>query len=148
MKLNIHIFLYILHVIYKTCYLHNMQFRNKTLNAMQHLKRGTVQKLMSHFITMIMVNVSHVICCFIDCFLKQVFRKTWVLSIKGWLQPNGTYLNINKGHGLALTNIIVMKWDTCSFRIVPLFDVLHPKWNFQNVLQLLISPLLQCTWLA
>ena len=28
--------------------------------------------------------------------------------------------NINKGHGLALTNIIVMKWDTCSFCKVPL----------------------------
>ena len=26
----------------------------------------------SHFITIIMVNVSHVFCCFINCFLEQV----------------------------------------------------------------------------
>ena len=33
------------------------------------------------------VNVSYVLCCFSDCFLEQVFKKTWVLSnIEGWHQ--------------------------------------------------------------
>ena len=41
----------------------------------------------SHFITMTMVNVSHDLCCFIDCFLQQIFQKTWILSIKGPHQP-------------------------------------------------------------
>ena len=36
------------------------------------------------FITMIMVNISCVLCCYIGCFLEQVFQKTWVLSIEGW----------------------------------------------------------------
>ena len=39
--------------------------------VMPHIERGILRKLhMSHFITMIMVNVSYVICCFIDCFLE------------------------------------------------------------------------------
>ena len=36
------------------------------------------------------VNVGHVLCCFIDCFLNQVFQKTWAVSIEGWHQPNST----------------------------------------------------------
>ena len=43
---------------------------------------------------MLMVNISHVAYCFIDCFLEQVFQETWVLSIKGRYQPNSTLTTI------------------------------------------------------
>ena len=77
--------------------------------VMQHIERGTLQKLcVSHFITMIMVNVSHVLCCFIDCFVEQVFQKTWGLLSEGRHQTNSTF-----------TIIMVMKWDTSSFCKVP-----------------------------
>ena len=33
--------------------------------------------------------------------------------------------NVNKRTWLTLTIIVVLKWDTCSFRTVPHFDVLH-----------------------
>ena len=82
---------------------------------MQHTERGTLRKLcVSHFINMIMVNVSHILCCFIDCFVEQVFQKTWGLLIECWHQTNSTF-----------TIIMVMKWDTSSFCKVPPFDVLH-----------------------
>ena len=28
---------------------------------------------------------------FIDCFLEQVFQKTWVFVYEGWHQPNSMY---------------------------------------------------------
>ena len=57
--------------------------------VMQHIERGTLQKLLvSHFITMTMVNGSRVLCCFIYCFVEQVFQETWVFE--GWHQPDGT----------------------------------------------------------
>ena len=57
----------------------------KLICVMQHIERGTLQKLyVSHFITMIMVNVSHIFGCFIDwnksskrfgfCLLKVVIN--------------------------------------------------------------------------
>ena len=54
------------------------------------IKRGDFPEATCHFITMIMVNVSYVLCSFIDCFLEQVFQKTWVLSIEGWHQRSST----------------------------------------------------------
>ena len=49
--------------------------------VMQHIMGGgTLQKLhVSHFSTMIMVNVSSVLCGFIDCFLEQVFQNRGVI---------------------------------------------------------------------
>ena len=94
--------------------------------VMQHIESGTLQNLnVSHFITMIMVNVSHVICCFIDCYLEQVFKKQVLKSIGFCLLKVGFSLilynqNINKRTWLTLTIIIAMKWDTCSFHKVPL----------------------------
>ena len=64
---------------------------------------------MSHFIAMIMVNVSHVLCCSIDWLLQQVFPKTLVLSVEGQHQANRTYPNIDKRTWLTLTIIIIMK---------------------------------------
>ena len=76
---------------------------------LQHIKEGEFKLHVSHFTTTIMVNVSHVLCCFIDCFLEQVFQKTWVCLLKVGIGLIVHNQNINKGHGLALTNIIVMK---------------------------------------
>ena len=46
--------------------------------VMQHIERGTLRKLpVFHFITMIMVNVSHFLCCFIDLFHGTSLPKTW-----------------------------------------------------------------------
>ena len=53
-------------------------------------------------------------------FLEQVFQKIWVLSTKVDISLIVHNQNINKGHRLALTNIIMMKWGTCSFLKVPL----------------------------
>ena len=67
----------------------------------------------SHFITtMIMVNISHVLWCFI--FSWKVFQK---MSFVYWGLPSASIVhnqNINKGHGLASTNILVKKWDTVT----------------------------------
>ena len=46
------------------------------------------------FIRYGLVNVSHVLSCFIDCFLEQVLQKTWVLSIDNWQQPNKHIIKI------------------------------------------------------
>ena len=72
-------------------------------------KGGTLRKLhVSHFITMIMANVSHILCCFIHCFLEQVFQTTWVLSIEGWHQPNSTKSKYKK-------YIAVPTWPQMTF---------------------------------
>ena len=60
---------------------------------------------------MIMVNDNHVLCCFIDCLLKQVFQKFWVLSIEGWHQPNSIeiqiklWLTLTMYHGDEMTHM-------------------------------------------
>ena len=84
------------------------------------LTGGILQKLhVFYFIAMIMINVSHILCCFIDHF-EEPFQKIWVLSNKDWHQRNSINQNMNEGHGLALTSIIVMKWDTHTLYRSPL----------------------------
>ena len=87
-------------------------------------KGGTLQKLRVSLSSpwVIMVTVSYVRCCFIGCFLGQVFQKTWFLSGISLIVHNQ---NINKRTWLTLTIIMVMKWDTYGFHKVPPFDVLH-----------------------
>ena len=91
---------------------------------------GTLLKLhVSHFNT-IMVNVSHV--------LLFIFIFWYVLL--GWCQPSIPKIQVfwktcsrkqsikQPRTWLTLTIIMLMKWDTCSFRKDLPFDVLHYKW--------------------
>ena len=73
------------HLLYYMLY---TSFRStKHSYAMQHIKRWDLAEATCFsFITMIIVNVSHATCCFIDCFMEQVFQRTWVFSIEGWHQ--------------------------------------------------------------
>ena len=66
-----------------------------------HQKEGLCRRYMSYFITIIMVNVSHILSCFIDHFFKQVFQKILDLSNEGSDQPKVHNQNRNKGQGLA-----------------------------------------------
>ena len=76
---------------------------------MQHIERGDFAEV-SHFITMvIMVEVHHVLICFIDCFLAQVFQKIQILSIEVGIRLIVYNQNTNKGHGQAMTNIKAMR---------------------------------------
>ena len=87
---------------------------------------GTLPKLhVSHFITTTVVNVTHYLCGSINYFLDESSKRLGFCLLKVGISQIAHNQNMNKGHGLALANIIVMKWDTCSFRKVPLFDVLH-----------------------
>ena len=49
-----------------------------------HWKGDLAEATCVSFHHRVMVNVSHVLCNFIDCFLKQVFQKTYILAIEGW----------------------------------------------------------------
>ena len=86
----------------------------------------TLWKLrVSHFITITLVNVSHILCCFIHCFLKQIFQKTWVMSIiEVCISLIVHNQNINQRIWLTLTIIMVIKWDTYLSH-GPALHVLH-----------------------
>ena len=107
-------------------------------------KSGTLWKLYIFPIsfTMIMVNVSHVLCCFFDYFLEQVLQKTWILSIQGCHQPNSTYQHINQRTWPSLTAMMMMTWDTGTYFKVPPFilvccitDLKYSNWQFYSHLQ-------------
>ena len=95
-------------------------------------KGGTPQKLyVSHFITMIMGHVSHV--------LLFIF---WLWTIS-WCQlpidkmpslSEGFYETIKQQKTwLTLTSIMVIKWDTCSFQKVP-----PPLWCAASYVQCIL----------
>ena len=79
------------------------------LHVMQHIEKGTLQKLrVSHFTTMTMVNVSHVLCCFIvswDKFSKILGFSPLKVGIS--LIVHTCNQNIHKEHGLTL----IYQWN-------------------------------------
>ena len=86
------------------------RFKPALLCDAEHIKVGPcIQKLhVSHFITMTMVYGSHVPCCFIDCFLAQVFQKTFCI-FKLFISLMVHNQNINKRTWPSLTIIMLMK---------------------------------------